>query len=49
MGFSFKENCPEIRNTKVFDIYKEIMDYSIEVEVYDPWVKKSLKIWAILD
>jgi len=41
LGFSFKENCPDIRNTKVFDIYKEIMDYSIEVEVYDPWVNKK--------
>ena len=49
MGFSFKENCPDIRNTKVFDIYKEIIDYSIEVAVYDPWVKKSdtLSIFGI--
>ena len=41
MGFSFKENCPDIRNTKVFDVYKEITEYSVEVDVYDPWVKKS--------
>jgi UDP-N-acetyl-D-galactosamine dehydrogenase len=41
LGFSFKENCPDIRNTKVFDVYKEITDYSIDVEVYDPWVKNS--------
>lgn len=41
MGFSFKENCPDIRNTKVYDVYKEIKNYSIEVDVYDPWVKQE--------
>lgn len=37
LGVTFKENCPDIRNTKVFDIYKELLDYGIDVEVYDPW------------
>jgi len=41
MGFSFKENCPDTRNTKVFDVYKEITDYSIEVDVYDPWITEN--------
>lgn len=37
LGVTFKENCPDIRNTKVFDIYKELIDYGIVVDVYDPW------------
>lgn len=38
MGLTFKENCPDLRNTKVVDIVKELSEYNIEVEVYDPWV-----------
>ena len=38
MGLSFKENCPDLRNTKVTDIIDEFIDYGLEVEVYDPWV-----------
>ncbi len=38
MGLSFKENCPDLRNTKVIDIIEELRDYELEVEVYDPWV-----------
>lgn len=38
MGLAFKENCPDIRNTRVMDIVKELKDYNCEVEVYDPWV-----------
>ncbi len=38
LGFSFKENCPDTRNTKVAKIYKELSSYGIEVDVYDPWV-----------
>ncbi|MEJ2058537.1 MAG: UDP binding domain-containing protein, partial [Desulfofustis sp.] len=38
MGLSFKENCPDLRNTKVIDIIKEFNDYEVEVDVYDPWV-----------
>jgi UDP-N-acetyl-D-glucosamine/UDP-N-acetyl-D-galactosamine dehydrogenase len=37
MGFTFKENCPDVRNTKVVDIYKELQQFNINVEVYDPW------------
>lgn len=38
MGLSFKENCPDIRNTRVVDMVKELQDYNVEVDVFDPWV-----------
>jgi UDP-N-acetyl-D-galactosamine dehydrogenase len=38
MGLTFKENCPDLRNTKVMDIVKELGEYNIYVDVYDPWV-----------
>lgn len=38
MGLSFKENCPDLRNTKVVDIIDELKDYDVNVDVYDPWV-----------
>lgn len=38
LGFSFKENCPDIRNTRVFDIYRSLKEYNVTVDVYDPWV-----------
>ncbi len=38
MGLTFKENCPDIRNTRVVDIVAELKDYNCEVDVYDPWV-----------
>lgn len=41
MGLAFKENCPDIRNTKVIDIIHELSDYGAEVDVHDPWVKPS--------
>ncbi|RNL56897.1 nucleotide sugar dehydrogenase [Pedobacter jejuensis] len=37
LGFAFKENCPDVRNTRVVDIYKELQSFSIDVDVYDPW------------
>ncbi|WP_460947545.1 nucleotide sugar dehydrogenase [Spirosoma daeguense] len=37
LGFTFKENCPDTRNTKVIDIYHELNDFGIDVDVYDPW------------
>lgn len=39
LGITFKENCPDIRNTKVTDIYRELGSYGLEVDVYDPWAK----------
>ena len=41
MGLTFKENCPDLRNTKVVDLIKELMNYNCNVEVYDPWVDKQ--------
>lgn len=41
LGFTFKENCPDIRNTRVIDIYKELNQFGLTVEVYDPWANKD--------
>ena len=38
MGLTFKENCPDLRNTRVVDIVSELQDYNCMVDVYDPWV-----------
>ena len=38
MGLSFKENCPDIRNTRAIDIVAALTEYSIEVEIFDPWI-----------
>ena len=38
MGLTFKENCPDLRNTRVVDILKELAEYNISADVYDPWV-----------
>ena len=40
MGLAFKENCPDIRNTKVVDLIEALNNYSCSVDVYDPWVDK---------
>lgn len=37
LGFTFKENCPDVRNTKVVDIYRALQEYNINIMVYDPW------------
>ena len=37
LGITFKENCPDIRNTRAIDIYNELKSYGMEVDVYDPW------------
>jgi UDP-N-acetyl-D-galactosamine dehydrogenase len=41
LGVTFKENCPDIRNSKVIDIYKELIQFNIKVDVYDPFASKS--------
>ena len=41
LGLTFKENCPDIRNTKVIDVYHELRDYAIDVAIYDPWADKE--------
>ena len=39
LGFTFKENCPDVRNTKVGDVVRVLKDYGINVSVYDPWAR----------
>lgn len=39
MGFTFKENCPDVRNTRVVDIYHELRSFGLDVDVYDPWAE----------
>ena len=41
LGITFKENCPDIRNSRVVDIYKELIDFGMEVDVYDPWANSE--------
>lgn len=41
LGITFKENCPDIRNTKAIDVINELKQYSCEVDVYDPWANKQ--------
>lgn len=38
MGLTFKENCPDLRNTRVVDILRELVDYNVVVDIFDPWV-----------
>lgn len=42
LGITFKENCPDVRNTKVVDIYTTLEEYSKNIMVYDPWVNTDL-------
>ena len=41
LGITFKENCPDIRNSRVVDIYRELRDFGMEVDVYDPCANKA--------
>ncbi|HGM5582917.1 TPA: Vi polysaccharide biosynthesis UDP-N-acetylglucosamine C-6 dehydrogenase TviB [Pseudomonas putida] len=38
MGLTFKENCPDLRNTRVVDVVRELKEYNIQVDVFDPWI-----------
>lgn len=42
LGFTFKENCPDVRNTKVIDIIKTLEEYNADVTIYDPWANPSI-------
>ena len=42
LGFTFKENCPDVRNTKVIDIYKALKEYNLDITVYDPWANPEI-------
>jgi UDP-N-acetyl-D-galactosamine dehydrogenase len=41
LGITFKENCPDIRNTRVVDIYDELKAFGLEVDIYDPWADRE--------
>jgi UDP-N-acetyl-D-galactosamine dehydrogenase len=41
LGFTFKENCPDVRNTKVVDIVKALKEYDTNITIYDPWANPS--------
>ena len=41
MGLAFKENCPDLRNTRVFDIVEELKEYKVNIDVFDPWVDSA--------
>ncbi len=50
MGLTFKENCPDIRNTKVVDIYKELAEFGLSIDLYDPWASaKEVKLEYDID
>lgn len=41
LGFTFKENCPDVRNTKVIEVVRHLEEYSVAVDVYDPWANTT--------
>ena len=41
LGITFKENCPDVRNTKIVDVIKSLKDYGIEVTIFDPWANPA--------
>ena len=45
LGFTFKENCPDVRNTKVVDIYKALKEYNLDITVYDPWANPVIALY----
>ncbi|WP_333666890.1 nucleotide sugar dehydrogenase [Flavobacterium sp.] len=44
LGFTFKENCPDVRNTKIVDVVSALTDYGMEVTIFDPWAKPE-EVW----
>jgi len=42
LGFTFKENCPDVRNTKVIDIVKALKEFDLNVTIYDPWANPEV-------
>src|SRR5690606_12158746 len=54
LGVTFKENCPDVRNTKIVDVVKALKEYSVNVTIYDPWanleeVKHEYKLDSVTD
>lgn len=48
LGITFKENCPDIRNTKVVDIYHTLREYTPNITIFDPWCNKA-RVKAVYD
>lgn len=42
LGFTFKENCPDVRNTKVIDVYNALKEYNLNITIYDPWANSAI-------
>lgn len=42
MGFTFKENCPDVRNTRVIDIYHALQEYNVNITIFDPWANPDV-------
>jgi UDP-N-acetyl-D-galactosamine dehydrogenase len=42
LGFTFKENCPDVRNTRVIDIVDELKSYQAKISIYDPWAEPDI-------
>lgn len=42
MGFTFKENCPDVRNTRIIDIYRALQEYNADITVFDPWADPAI-------
>ena len=42
LGFTFKENCPDVRNTKIVDIVKALKEYNLNITIYDPWATPAV-------
>lgn len=47
LGFTFKENCPDVRNTKVIDILRTFQEYDTNISIYDPWVDSCYRTTGI--
>ena len=41
LGITFKENCPDIRNSRVIDVIEELQEFGCNIDVYDPWADKD--------
>ena len=44
LGFTFKENCPDVRNTKVVDIVRSLEEYHLDITIYDPWANGEISL-----
>jgi UDP-N-acetyl-D-galactosamine dehydrogenase len=41
LGITFKENCPDVRNTKIVDVISALKDYNVNITIYDPWANPN--------